>query len=45
MSKWPMIKAATPGLIGSSTRADVGAEIERFDVANSAIKAKLAELQ
>ena len=38
---WPLISQATPGLLGASTRADVAAEIERFDVANSAIKAKL----
>jgi cytochrome c oxidase cbb3-type subunit III len=38
---WPLITGATPGVIGGSTRADVAAEIERFDAANSAIKAKL----
>lgn len=39
---WPLIKGATPGLLGASTRADVAAEIERFDLANSAIKERLA---
>jgi cytochrome c oxidase cbb3-type subunit III len=38
---WPLIKEATPGLLGASMRADVAAEIERFDAANSAIKGKL----
>jgi cytochrome c oxidase cbb3-type subunit III len=38
---WPLIKEATPGLLGASTRADVAAEIARFDAANSDIKAKL----
>ncbi|MDZ4095462.1 MAG: cytochrome-c oxidase, cbb3-type subunit III [Paracoccaceae bacterium] len=38
---WPMLTRATPGLLGASTRADVAADIQRFDDANSAIKAKL----
>jgi cytochrome c oxidase cbb3-type subunit 3 len=38
---WPLIKEATPGLLGASTRADVEAEIARVDEANAAIKAKL----
>jgi cytochrome c oxidase cbb3-type subunit 3 len=38
---WPLIKSATPGLLGASTRADVAAEIARFDTANAEIKAKL----
>ena len=38
---WPLIKGATPGLLGASTRADVAAEIERFDAANADIKAQL----
>ena len=38
---WPLIKEATPGLLGASTRADVAAEIARFDAANADIKAKL----
>lgn len=40
---WPLIKAATPGLLGASTRADVQAEIERFDAANAAIKGELIQ--
>lgn len=38
---WPLITGATPGLIGSSTRADVAVEIARVDAANAEIKAKL----
>ncbi|TAG18535.1 MAG: cytochrome-c oxidase, cbb3-type subunit III, partial [Rhodobacterales bacterium] len=38
---WPLITGATPGLIGSSTRADVAAEIARVDAGNAEIKASL----
>lgn len=38
---WPLIKQATPGLLGASTRADVAAEIARVDAANADIKARL----
>ena len=38
---WPLITAATPGLLGASTRADVAVEIARVDAANAEIKAKL----
>lgn len=38
---WPMLTRATPGLLGASTRADVVAEIARFDAALAPIKAKL----
>ena len=38
---WPMLTGATPGLLGASTRADVAAEIKRFDDANAPMKAKL----
>ncbi len=38
---WPLISGATPGLLGASTRADVAAEIKRFDDANAGIKARL----
>jgi len=38
---WPLINGATPGVLGASTRADVAAEIERFDAANADIKAQL----
>lgn len=39
---WPGIKAATPGLLGWSTRADVAEEIAAVEEANAAINAKLA---
>ncbi|MBL4928882.1 cytochrome-c oxidase, cbb3-type subunit III [Fuscibacter oryzae] len=38
---WPLIHGATRGFLGQNTRADVDAEIKRFDDANAAIKAKL----
>ncbi len=38
---WPLIHGATRGVLGQSTRADVDAEIKRFDDANAAIKAQL----
>lgn len=38
---WPLLNGATPGLLGHSTRADVAAEITRFDAANAPIEAKL----
>lgn len=38
---WPLIKEATPGLLGASTRADVAAEIAAVDAANAEIKSKL----
>lgn len=38
---WPMLTRATPGLLGASTRADVDADIARFDAALAPIKAKL----
>ncbi len=40
---WPMLTKATPGLLGSSTRADVAAEIKRFDDANATIKQALVD--
>lgn len=42
MPAWPIFKdGATPGLMGSSTRADVEAEIDRYAAANEGIEAKL----
>lgn len=38
---WPLISGHTQGVIGSDQRADVVAEIKRFDDANAAVKAKL----
>ena len=39
---WPLINGATPGLVGYSTRAEVAADIKRFDDANAEITARLA---
>ena len=38
---WPLVSKATPGILGHSTRADVAAEIQRFDDANAPMRAKL----
>lgn len=38
---WPLISGATPGVLHSSTRADVAAEIKRYEDANAPIEAKL----
>lgn len=42
---WPGIKAATPGLLGYSTRAEVADEITRFEDANSDINMQLASVE
>lgn len=39
---WPMLKGATAGLLGYSTRAEVASEIKTFDEMNAAIDAELA---
>lgn len=39
---WPLIKSATPGLLGYSTRAEVQKSIDEVDAANAEIEAKLA---
>ncbi|MBI1418790.1 MAG: cytochrome-c oxidase, cbb3-type subunit III [Limimaricola sp.] len=39
---WPLIKGATPGLLGFSTRAQVAADIAAVDQANAALTTKLA---
>lgn len=39
---WPMLKEATPGVLGWSTRGDVAAEIKAVDEANAEIEGKLA---
>ncbi|WP_341368430.1 cytochrome-c oxidase, cbb3-type subunit III [Yoonia sp. BS5-3] len=39
---WPMISGATAGVLGYSTRAEVAAEIARFEDANAEISAQLA---
>jgi cytochrome c oxidase cbb3-type subunit 3 len=38
---WPLVSGATQGVIGMSPRADVAAEIKRFEDANAGIEAKL----
>jgi cytochrome c oxidase cbb3-type subunit 3 len=38
---WPLISGATPGVLGASTRADVAADIKRYEEANAPIEAKL----
>ncbi len=38
---WPLLTGATPGVLGTSTRADVAAEIKQFDDANAPTKAAL----
>jgi cytochrome c oxidase cbb3-type subunit 3 len=38
---WPLLTRATPGLLGYSSRAEVAADIKKFDDANAPMKAKL----
>lgn len=38
---WPLVTGATPGLLGYSTRANVAADIQRFNEANAAIRERL----
>ena len=38
---WPLLKEATPGVLGFSTRANVAAEIEKFDSMNAPVESKL----
>lgn len=38
---WPLIKEATPGLLGYSTRAEVAEEIQRFEEMNAPLDQKL----
>ncbi|MBK5946076.1 cytochrome-c oxidase, cbb3-type subunit III [Rhodobacter veldkampii DSM 11550] len=42
---WPLINGATPGLLGHSTRADVAADIARFEAANAPIVEKLVSTE
>lgn len=39
---WPLVKGATTGLLGYSTRAEVAKDIQTFDEMNAAIDAELA---
>ena len=45
MPAWPLINGATPGVLGKSTRADVAAEIARYNAANGPIETKLASVE
>jgi cytochrome c oxidase cbb3-type subunit 3 len=38
---WPLVTGATPGLLGFSTRANVAADIQRFEAANAPIRERL----
>ncbi|WP_372602661.1 cytochrome-c oxidase, cbb3-type subunit III [Actibacterium sp.] len=38
---WPLISGATPGVLGYSTRANVAADIAKFDAMNAPVEAKL----
>ncbi len=42
---WPLVNGATAGLLGKSTRADVAAEITRFEEANADIQQKLVDAE
>ena len=42
---WPLVNSATQGLLGQDTRADVAAEIARFEDANAEIRARLVETE
>ncbi|MBY6049112.1 cytochrome-c oxidase, cbb3-type subunit III [Vannielia litorea] len=40
---WPLVKGATEGILGYSTRAEVQAEIDSFDAANEGMRQRLVE--
>lgn len=42
---WPMIKGATPGLLGYSTRAEVQQDIDAVEAANAEIETRLASAE
>lgn len=42
---WPLITKATPGLLQSSTRADVAEEIKKFDAMNAPLQQKLVDTE
>ncbi|WP_406869950.1 cytochrome-c oxidase, cbb3-type subunit III [Thioclava sp. 'Guangxiensis'] len=41
MPAWPLLNGATPGLLHKSTRADLAADLERFDAMNAPVEARL----
>jgi cytochrome c oxidase cbb3-type subunit 3 len=42
---WPLINGATPGFLGFSTRANVDAEIQRFDDMNADVRTRITEVE
>ena len=42
---WPLVKQATPGILGYSTRAEVAEEIQRFEDANAGLVSKLESVE
>lgn len=42
---WPMLKGATPGLLGYSSRADVADDIQSFVDANAEVDTRLASVE
>ncbi|NOX74861.1 MAG: cytochrome-c oxidase, cbb3-type subunit III [Alphaproteobacteria bacterium] len=42
---WPMLKGATPGLLGYSSRADVADDIQSFVDANAQVDTRLASVE
>jgi cytochrome c oxidase cbb3-type subunit III len=42
---WPMLKGATPGLLGYSSRADVAEDIQRYVDANAGVDTRLASVE
>ncbi len=42
---WPLISQATPGVLGYSTRANVRADIQRFEQMNAPIEAELVKTE
>ncbi|WP_095589464.1 cytochrome-c oxidase, cbb3-type subunit III [Actibacterium ureilyticum] len=42
---WPLVKQATPGILGYSTRAEVEKEIARFDEANAGLVQELEAVE
>ena len=41
---WPLINGATKGVLGYSTRGEVAAEIERFELKNAGLRSALADV-
>ncbi|WP_404523007.1 cytochrome c family protein, partial [Neisseria gonorrhoeae] len=41
---WPLVSGATQGILGTSNRAQVAAEIERFNAANAPVEERLTQV-